>query len=229
MSELDDLVGAARELDEAPPPEAEGRMWAAIVAPIAAPVAATATATAAAGSTATGGSGLLLKIGLGLALAGGGTTVAVIATQPSAPEQPTPAPTVTVAPEPARETAAPPAEPKPVVEPVEEPAQPAVEPETTPTRRRSPPAGGGLADETKLLRSAKVALSDGRAKTARKRLAEHKRRFPKGELVELRMALEVSTLCALDRGDQADQVAKRFLSRFPDSALAAKVRQRCAE
>ncbi|MEM6989368.1 MAG: hypothetical protein AAF721_02685 [Myxococcota bacterium] len=227
MSELEELVDAARELDEAPPPDAERRMWAAIAAaPIAAPVAATATAAAASSGGAS--SGLLLKLGLGLALVGGGTTAAVVATQPGPEPTTTRVATTVVETEPEPPAPA----PEPVIEPSPEvtgPPQPDPEPEKTRPRRRTPPAdpGNALAAETKLLRAAKVALSEGRAKSARQRLNEHKRRFPKGELTELRMALEVSTLCALEREGQAQAAAKRFLSRFSGSPLAAKVRQGC--
>lgn len=230
MSELDELVAAARSLDEAPPPGAEPRMWAAIAgAPAIAPTAAATGASGAAAATAgkTGGS-LLLKIMLGVTVIGGGTAAAVVSRtpDPSTDNAIEPAPT-----EPSARAERPAPDPTPPPTPVE-PNQVEPEPQATPprTRRTAPPKSRpNLADETKLLRQAKVALSQGRAGSARKRLAEHKRRFPTGELIELRMALEVSTLCALDRDSQADAVASRFLKKFPSSALATKVRQRCAD
>ncbi len=230
MTELDELVAAARSLDEAPPPEAETRMWAAIAgAPALAPTAAaTGAGGAAAASAGKAGSSLLLKITMGLVVVGGGTTAAVVVSSPERASDPVVAPTRVDG---AADVEPPKPEPKPqpvVVETAE--TEPDPEPETPPTRRTAPvKVRLNLADETKLLRRAKVALSQGKAQTARKRLAEHKRKFPKGELIELRMALEVATLCALGRQSQADAVASRFLKRFPSSALAAKVRQRCAD
>ena len=228
MKELEEFVEAANGLDEAPPPDVEERMWAAIAAgPVAATVAE--TATAAATTAASGGSGLVLRLGLAVALVGGGTTVAVVAMQPDAAPQPATTTAAADEPKSARDSVD---TPEPELQSVPQAVEPVpVQPESSkPAQRRRPsPTGASLADETKLLRAAKFALSQGNARVARRRLSEHKRRFPKGELTELRMALEVSTLCALGRDRQADTVAKRFLSRFPDSALAPKVRQRCSE
>lgn len=232
MTELDELVAAARSLDDAPPPEAETRMWAAIAgAPALAPTAAATGAGGAAAATAgKAGSSLLLKITLGLVVAGGGATAAVVVNNPDRPDAPVVESTRVDRP---THVEPPKVDPKPqpaAVETAEIEPEPEPEPKA-PRTRRTPPTKTqpNLAEETKLLRRAKVALSQGQAQTARKRLSEHKRKFPKGELIELRMALEVATLCALNREQQADAAAGRFLKRFPSSALAAKVRQRCAD
>lgn len=232
-SELERLVSASRALDAEPPAEAGARIWSGVVA--SGGVGGVAPALAASSS--------LLKIGLavGATLVTAGTiTVAAVgwpgsARDPAAVADPRPAVT----------------QPRDPVEPEPAPAAPSVEPEDEPelviddddvpsTRGRSARsrshgatepavATEGLAEETRLLRAAKVALGRGDARAARAKLRQHAKRFPQGELVEVRMALEVEVLCALGRTAEAEGAASRFLGRYPDSALAGRVRARCAE
>ena len=108
MTHLDELLSAAKSLDEAPPPEAGARMWAKVAARVGGGAAigvavatagaksASAASTAAASTAATAGAtvtsslGLTLaKVGVGLALTAGiGVGVATVARDPE-PEAPT--------------------------------------------------------------------------------------------------------------------------------------------
>ena len=74
----------------------------------------------------------------------------------------------------------------------------------------------------------RVTFGRGDASTAHAKLRRHAERFPRGELVDVRMALEVRVLCALDRSGDAKTLARRFLARYPGSALAGQVKGSCA-
>lgn len=94
MTHLDELVSAAKSLDEAPPPEAEARMWGNVAAKVAANIAggaavgvAVATAganSASAATAATSSLGLTLaKVGAAVALTAGiGVGVAAVTVDP---------------------------------------------------------------------------------------------------------------------------------------------------
>lgn len=257
MTELDKLVSAAKSLDEDAPDEAGERMWAKIAGRVAVAGAATAvavkgtsaasaaTGTAATGTTAatTASAGLsLAKVGLGLAFVGSvGIGVGVVALQtdaePAAVEVATesravptappvaPAPREVVRPEPEPE-------PEPDIEIIDDPP-----PVRTPSRSRGartpkPDAkitpATALAEESNLLRLARVASSKGRHGEALGHLRSHATRFPKGELLEVRRALQVRVLCDLGRTEKATAAAKRFLAAHGGSALAGQVRASCA-
>ena len=226
ITELDRLLDATRSLDAEPPADAGARIWSGVAASAGAP--SVPVSLGAASSSA-------LKIGLVVAvtLAGGaiawtvwgpsaeadaGSTAAGISAAPSeVPVEPRPEPT---------EPSVPEQEPVLIIE--DDEAKPS-------SRPRSARAGAAarteadLAEETRLLRLAKVALGRGDPTSAHAKLRLHARRFARGELVEVRMALEVQVLCALDRPQEARRIRKRFMSRFPRSALTGQVKGGCTE
>ncbi|MEM9458683.1 MAG: hypothetical protein AAGF11_31190 [Myxococcota bacterium] len=223
-TELDRLLSAARSLDAEPPAEAGARIWSGVAASAGTP--GVAVSLGAASSSA-------LKIGLVVAvtLVGGAIAWTVWGSSETGAESTD-----------ARVSAAPsevPAEPRPepavLLVPEQEPVL-IIEDDDAKrvSRPRSARAGAArteadLAEETRLLRQAKVALGRGDAASAHAKLQRHAKRFARGELVEVRMALEVQVLCALDRPQQARRIRKRFLSRFPRSALTGQVKGGCTE
>jgi hypothetical protein len=81
----------------------------------------------------------------------------------------------------------------------------------------SPPPST-LREELELMRAARTALREGRAREALALLERHARTYPSSTLAEERAATEVSALCALDRIDDAKREAAAFERRFPRSS-----------
>jgi hypothetical protein len=114
------------------------------------------------------------------------------------------------------------------------PAETAAEPETpghgeppaVAAAARSAPSSLGA--ETALLENARAALGRGDAAGALALLDEHERDFPRGVLVEERLAARVFALCGLGRTAEAERVAERLLRHSPSSPLRARVLQSCA-
>jgi len=211
-------------------------MWKSVQAKLADPGAAAASTAAGAAPTASAG-GVLIKLSLVAAVVGGAIAivagspgerdaVTVDATTPPAPAALPPADDV----EPAE-----PVEVAPAPAPKQEPPADAPPPEETPRLDRKPPpppapqAESSLEREKILLRSAQRALKDGDPEGSFRRLREHERRFPRGDLAELRMALRVTVLCELGRTDQARAEAQSFLRARPGSPLAARVKMMCSK
>lgn len=88
---------------------------------------------------------------------------------------------------------------------------------TTRILRRTGGPSGSLAIETRLLRSARAQLRAGDVDEATARLAEHRERFPRGALVDLRAALEIDASCRLGHTDRAISLATEFERRYPSS------------
>ncbi|MHB8419924.1 MAG: tetratricopeptide repeat protein [Myxococcales bacterium] len=154
--------------------------------------------------------------------------------------RPPAAPTASVAPVPAPApvpVAAPPAPaaiPPPVTPaPVPHRIRPASRPPAAPSRPspRPPPtkaadqADADLEAEDALVERARAALSRRQPDDALAALAEHRRRFPNGRLVEERSALEVEALASSGRRDDARSKAQEFQNRYPDSLLWPAVQE----
>jgi hypothetical protein len=84
-----------------------------------------------------------------------------------------------------------------------------------------------IEEEIRLVRSASVALREGRAQAALELLRQHAARFPSGMMSEERDGLRVLSLCAAGERDAAARAAAIFLARSPHSPLAAHVRKGC--
>lgn len=83
--------------------------------------------------------------------------------------------------------------------------------------RHAPPTDAELAAESALLDKACVALARGDAQGASRALAQHRREFAGGVLVEEREALEVKALARGGDLQGARRQARRFERQFPHS------------
>ena len=90
---------------------------------------------------------------------------------------------------------------------------------TAPTDRSDPT----LADEVKLIDGAQRALQS-EPRRALALVEEHARRFPDQLLEQEREVIAVAALVKLERKAEAAERAQRFLSRFPRSAHAVRMR-----
>ncbi len=106
-------------------------------------------------------------------------------------------------------------------EPVKRALAEAPSPDAPPTRAPT------LAEETEALRGVRRALAAGEPARALELLQAYERRFAAGVLVEERGALRVIALCEADLRAQGRAEARRFLERYPSSALATRVREAC--
>lgn len=115
---------------------------------------------------------------------------------------------------------------------VEAPVAPVVPVAPAPVQRRIPMVPAPVAEkpaepardlslsaERTLVEIARSALAKNDAEAALQTLDRHEAEFPNGALVEEREFLRVRALLTLGRRSEAEQRAKAFLARFPESAL----------
>jgi len=89
----------------------------------------------------------------------------------------------------------------------------------------SPPAAADdLAAEVRALERVRAALAEGRLADARAGLSGYESRFPKELLGDEARVLEIELLLAGGRRDEAEALARTFLSSSADSPYAARVR-----
>jgi outer membrane protein assembly factor BamD (BamD/ComL family) len=77
--------------------------------------------------------------------------------------------------------------------------------------------------ELKVLQPARAALARGDFSAALASIAEHRRRFPDGQLSEEREALRVQALSGLGRNEEATRAAAAFRKNFPGSVLISRM------
>ena len=82
--------------------------------------------------------------------------------------------------------------------------------------------------EARLLERAQRALNRGDAKTALAHVEEHRRRFERGLLADVRRGVHVRALCDLGRPEQARTAARELAQKNPDSAVGVAVADVCA-
>jgi hypothetical protein len=133
---------------------------------------------------------------------------------------PTPPPIVRLAPVEAPPVAVPIAEPPPAPPPVIEAVPPAVEPRPAQPKLS---ADEQLALEKSYVEQARAAMARKDVDAALDALAQHERRFPKGQLTEERLALTVMALSSAGRSIEAKNVAAEFRRRFPTGLFRATV------
>jgi hypothetical protein len=238
-----DLLRSGLGMD--PPPDAQAKVWAAILAGLPAGAggagsaaggkgAAAAKAAVAAKSAGAGVSGGTMAVAAGAgvlksALIGASFGVLVLATYsvvaPSAPEPlpaaPAVAPLRDPVPAPPRgpETHARVAPPEPTVAAsVEAPPEPRANEPRAPADRATM-----LAEESRLVGEAQDALRGGDAAGALVLLDRIAARFPGGGLGQEREALSVEALYRSGRRPEASARAAAFLKAYPSSTLAARV------
>ncbi|MCA9607617.1 MAG: hypothetical protein KC619_18545 [Myxococcales bacterium] len=180
----------------------------------------------------TGGAGLAVGLALGVLI---GLRLAPEAPLPEAPSVPPVVEPAEAAPGPSEAPVEPPdprdepsetvvAEPNEPSEPAETDA-PREPTETDAPEPRERSREASLDAEMALLSRAQTALQRGLGQSALDALAEHRRRFPRGQLTEEREALVVQALARAGRDDEAAEAARRFEARYPSSLLRPVVRQ----
>lgn len=135
----------------------------------------------------------------------------------AAPQRVAPAPPTLPEPEP---------EPEPVIEPqVVAPPAPALNRAAKASLKPTPPAEANdeLGDERSLVEQARTALGRGSPADALTALSAHERRYPRGQLAEERLAMQVLTLTSLGRHDEARARAEEFRARFPNGLFRSAV------
>ena len=88
----------------------------------------------------------------------------------------------------------------------------------------------GLPDldaEVAALSAVKRAISRGDGQRAWRLLRRYDDRFPKGALYQERAVAAIAADCLIGQRARADARSQSFLSRWPDSPLAARVRRGC--
>jgi len=257
MSELTPEARAiinAASVAEAPPTGSKQRIHAAILAGLAAGAAEGTAGAAGISASSAAGWGLGIKLLLPFVVVGmgaGGAYVGgvfeaddvgsrqspVVSSQRSA-----------VSRQPSAVSRQPPAVAEPAVSPLPDPPsegegdlepEPAPEPEpasakkisrakrpTQPESHAAPATAASIEEEMGVIGRANKALRAGDNAAAIGIAAEHAERFPKGQLVQEREAVRVRASC--NRGDAtARNDAETFLTRWPKSPYAAKVRASC--
>ena len=182
-------------------------------------VVAAATASTKAASAGLSSAGALVK---GLVVSGAIATGAAGYMALKAPEPP-PAPVVAphVAPAPVKRA--------PASQPLVAPQVGAVdeaEPQA-PSRPAKAPASLRLQDEAALLAEVQGALRKGQAAVALSKLESYDKRFPAGMLRSEADAARVFALCSAGRVDKARAAAARFVQRYPNAPVTARVQAAC--
>lgn len=243
------LLESAR--DEAPPPELEGRVLAALVAaPLVAPPTPAPAAPPAPSATPpspraplglTGPRGLAMLA----AVVGLGAVIAVSAGRDPAPSTSAPVVTTTAmtaapaapAPEqPAENATLAPVAPIVTVTPDSLPTAPAAT--TSPIAPVNPPAtaktaaaegGTSIEREIELLDGVKAKLGQNDAAGAAKALDGYDREFPAGVLAPERTVLRIRTLILQGNRPAAARMGEEFLAKHPGSVHAKRIRALLAD
>lgn len=85
----------------------------------------------------------------------------------------------------------------------------------------------GAEAEAPLIAAAMRALVEGDATAALRELDRHRRLHPSGSMTEDREALRVSALCKAGRTVEATKLRNEFLTKWPSSPHASRVRAAC--
>jgi hypothetical protein len=198
--ELGRLIEA--EKTQAPPSGAKEATWRAIESSVAAGVPAPVEL-----GPIGGGAGPVAWIA---AIIGGASTLAVVVYLALPKDEPVIVPL--------------PPPPPPVVELVPPPPElPPPSPPVQPRKQRPKPS---LAAQVQELRKAQLAFSRGQFQVALELVERHRERFRETPLEQERSALEALAACRIRRED-AFRLAHRFLTKFPESPQADRVRRTC--
>ena len=115
------------------------------------------------------------------------------------------------------------------------PDEPVVEPPAkqgavvrAPAEASAAASHSSLAEEIALLRQAQQALGKSQAERSLALLDAMAERHPNGQMGEEATAARVLALCEAGRAAEAHAHAERFLSTYPGSVLAGRVRSSCA-
>jgi hypothetical protein len=89
------------------------------------------------------------------------------------------------------------------------------------------PSAETFADEAQLLQRIYAALKRDDPRAALRLVGEHRRRFPAGQLVQERLAVEVEALCRSNQTSRGRSKAAAFEAAYPGSTHLARVRTAC--
>ncbi|MEM6533450.1 MAG: hypothetical protein AAF654_12565 [Myxococcota bacterium] len=103
-------------------------------------------------------------------------------------------------------------------------AQATVKPPSEP----APPAGISLSDEVAMLRRARTARRNGESTTALEILKQHQTYFPKSQLRDERLIIELQTRCDLGQAGKAKKIASALLKSNPQSPAVPIIDSSCA-
>jgi hypothetical protein len=236
--EAREIIDAARGADD-PTPHDQQRVRSALYAQLGIPAAGIPGSTAA-GSTAAStaaSSALILKLVLSAILIGALATAGYLWLGGSDDHRPNVAAQSSVHPEPAAPEA-----PNVSKAPVEasvhpEPAAPEAPrvskaPAAAKPPRKSRTPSSSLEDllaEKALIDAARRALASANGGAALEALDQHASEFPRGQLASERAGTRVLALCELGRTADARREAGRFLARYPQHPMTARVRSSCAQ
>ncbi|WP_269454226.1 RNA polymerase sigma factor [Sorangium cellulosum] len=92
-------------------------------------------------------------------------------------------------------------------------------PSRAPSRKAAPPSERDTTEESALLSSAGIALSEGKATEALDVLASHERSYPRSPRAQLREALAIQALVQAGRRADARARAGRFRAAFPHAVF----------
>lgn len=101
------------------------------------------------------------------------------------------------------------------------PANVETSPPTTPKAGANRTESDRLAEEVALLTRAQKEYHSGNLSRALASVDEHRRKFPKGAMVQERVTLRMQVLCGLGRYDEAQTEAKRLQRIVPGQPAAA--------
>jgi hypothetical protein len=107
---------------------------------------------------------------------------------------------------------------------------PAAEPSPAPAAtasKKHQPSPPSISAETQQLRDATQALADGDPTRALQLVDTHARDHGSSALSDVRVALRVEALCALDRRNEAKSVGNRLLRTRPQSPVAERIEASC--
>ncbi|MDP3235536.1 MAG: hypothetical protein Q8S33_12835 [Myxococcales bacterium] len=183
--------------------------------------------TGAVGATASGvvAKAVVAKLVVGASVASmavGGAIGAGVHSAVTSPPPPPP-PIVRLAPVEPPPVAVAIAELPPAPPPVVEAVLPVVEPRPAQPSVAKLSADEQLALEKSYVEQARAAMARKDVDAALDALAQHERRFPKGQLTEERLALKVMALSSAGRSIEARNVAAEFRRRFPTGLFRAAV------
>ena len=108
--------------------------------------------------------------------------------------------------------------------PVKSHAPPSTDPVRAATAPSAASSAPGLQDELRAVDAARAAFVEHHPALALERVESYRRRFPSGHFMDEADALEIQSLAALGRNDEARARADRFLATRPDSPYAQRVR-----
>jgi hypothetical protein len=226
------LVDAGRRETGGPSEEQRKRMRRAVMVAVGTSAVGAATTSTAAAAATSSGLGVVAKMGIGamvVAFVGGG--VALVSQREEAPAPPA-AVTAQIATQAATAVASAPSKAMAVETAVDPEPAASVITASASTVVRAPTAAStdasdDLAEEVRLLKTARSQLGSGSAGEALASLESYAARFPKGKLAPEARALRAMALCKSGRADEGRAIATAISESAPGSPISERVLEAC--